>query len=261
MAVEHRDNSAAISVVGTEIGEEIVDYVSVKESTTENVQKRRHQMAQRAYEMRLGLELFRSLETQSPASLFKVSDHDVLKDFAKSLDTQPGNVIIGGHSFGAATSVHCCKDSETTRLSSDPSNYSFQKEFRASVLLDLWTEVLVDSNSRPLKIPTLCIASEAFQKWSSNFTAVKSLMKPTDEATRLNKLCWIKQSAHLSQSDFQLLFPTATKFAFKAAIDPHHCMQLNLRAIREFLRQLGIGEEPVDDKIFTNEDDLVVTEL
>lgn len=260
MAVEHRDNSAAISVVRTDEGEEVVEYVSIKESTTENVEKRRHQMAQRAYEMRLGLELLRSLDSPSANSAFK-SDHKLLSNFANALNVQAGNILIGGHSFGAATSVHCCKDASSTRLPFDSSNYAFQNEFRAGLLFDVWTEVLVDTNSLPLKVPTLCIASDAFQKWSTNFTAVKRLLKPTDEATKLNKLCWIKQSAHLSQSDFQLLFPTATKFAFKAAIDPHHCMDLNVRAAREFLRRLGIGEESVDEKIFKSEPDLVVTDL
>lgn len=260
MAVEHRDNSAAISVVNTESGEEVVDYISIKDSTTENVQKRRHQMAQRAYEVRLGVELFRSLEAQTSSSVFR-AEHSSLDSFKHAIDVQPGKLLIGGHSFGAATAVHCCKDAGSTQLATDTSGYSLQEEFKASILLDLWTEVLVDSNSLPLKIPTLCIASDAFQKWSGNFTAVQRLLTPTNEATKLNKLCWIKQSAHLSQSDFQILFPTLTKIAFKAAIDPHRCMQLNVRAIREFLREMSVGEEAKDDKIFSSEDDLVVTEL
>lgn len=270
MAIEHRDNSAAISVIKTNPTgkgegveeEEVVEYISIKESTPSNIQKRRDQLSQRAYEMRLGIELFKSLATQDPSSLFDVSTAQHYGSFKDAIDVASGQFIVGGHSFGAATAVDVCKDS-TTRLDSiDPATYRFQNEFRASILLDLWTEVLIDSNTRPLTLPALSIASEAFQKWTTNASAVKTLMRlphtTSSNQQVLRRTCWIKGSAHLSQSDFQLLFPLATKYAFSAAIDPSVAMQLNVRAIREFLRLLDIGNEPKDDTIFKSEPLLVV---
>lgn len=254
MAIEHRDNSAAISVVKHEDGsEEIVDYISIKESTPANIKKRRDQMAQRAYEMKLGLELFKSLNASD--ALLDLSKHanTALASFVSALDVKHGNFVIGGHSFGAATSVHVCKDS-TTRLSSDPQDYNFSTAFRASILLDVWTEVLIDSNSRPLHIPSLCIASQAFYDWKANFSAVRSLLLSDDR----NLVCWIKESAHLSQSDFGILFPLATRYAFKAQIDPHRAMDLNVRAVREFLRRNGVGQQTPDEEIFVNESAVVV---
>lgn len=290
MAIEHRDNSAAISVVREGDKEEVVEYVGIKDSSSESIAKRRAQMSQRSYETRLGLELFRAMNdpsssqstttTSTASSLFDLSRHeDLFFGFRDRLDCGPGRLLIGGHSFGAATAVNCNKDS-TTRLPSDAGNYHFGAEFRAAVLLDVWCEVLVDSASRPLTVPTLCVASQPFQQWSSNWRAVVKLLSPPSssssssspsppsvtsgkEGGRRNVLCWIKESAHLSQSDFGILFPLPTKYAFKATIDPRRAMDLNVRAVREFLRSVvQVGDEPADEAIFNGgEDEVVVFDL
>ncbi|CCG83428.1 Putative uncharacterized protein [Taphrina deformans PYCC 5710] len=277
MAIEHRDSSAAISVVrpdGEEGGrgeEEVVEYVSIRDATAANIERRRHQMAQRAYEVRLGLELLRCLNDPHAPSIFPSlrggDDHDdrttaPLASFAARLDAGHGRVLVGGHSFGAATAVNCAKDT-TTRLPSDGPDFELKASFRALVLLDVWTEVLADSAAVPLALPTLSIASQAFQRWSGNWTAVTRLMKANKRADASLSV-WVRGSAHLSQSDFGLLFPTATRYAFKAEIDPHRAMDLNVRAVREFLRRCGLlgPEQPVDEDIFSGrEQELVVESL
>jgi len=308
MAIEHRDNSAAISVVRTaDWGEEVVDYVGIKDSTPSNIQKRRDQMAQRAYEVRLGLELFRSLDkgvldspdsssaepvsgssasSSSSSCLFTSTASAILSrapysSFKGRLECEHGKMLIAGHSFGAATAVNVCKDT-TTRLPPpyETAGGTLSTAFRGCLLLDVWTEVLVDSNHRPLLVPTLGIVSQAFHHWSSNYNAVKLLLRPRPQSAPAaadeqsgsttttttgrqipNQLIWIKESAHLAQSDFGILFPTATKYAFKATIDPRRAMDLNVRASRAFLRSLGVIEQPEDLAIFTSEEEVVVESL
>ena len=48
-----------------------------------------------------------------------------------------------------------------------------------------------------------------------------------------------KDSAHLSQSDFGVLFPNITKYIAKAA-EPERTLRLNARAILEVMRRQGI---------------------
>jgi hypothetical protein len=61
----------------------------------------------------------------------------------------------------------------------------------------------------------------------------------------------MKGSAHLSQSDFQLLFPNLCRRYFHAQASATKVMELNVRAGLEFLRTLGIEGVKVDkDTIF-----------
>ena len=249
MSLEHRDNSAAISVITEGEDVEVVEYISIKDSTPENIQKRRHQISQRAYEVKLGIELFRAMN--GDRSIFSGLD-DKLSQFKSTLDCAKGNLLMAGHSFGAATAVNCAKDS-STRIESDSKDYTLKSEFRALVLLDPWMEVLVDSTATKLTVPAVAIASEAFMKWSSNWRSVIELLSHDESSTLKNKLCHVKESAHLQQSDFALLFPTATKYAFKAGCSPHLAMDLNVRLVREFLRTTVGMNTPADEAIYSHE--------
>jgi Platelet-activating factor acetylhydrolase, isoform II len=61
----------------------------------------------------------------------------------------------------------------------------------------------------------------------------------------------MKGSAHLSQSDFQLLFPNLCRRYFHAKADAGKVMEVNVRAGVEFLRTIGIeGFEVEKDRIF-----------
>ncbi|BFZ54779.1 hypothetical protein PYCC9005_001816 [Savitreella phatthalungensis] len=256
-AVEHRDNSAAVSVVN---GTDVVEYISIKETTPETIAKRRNQLAQRAYESCLAVEVLRGLNDAESKGVFRRTDLDTLPGsdapspeelaakFINTLDCGPGRFIFAGHSFGAATAIHCCK---TTESLLPESSTPLKDEFRAAVLLDPWMQVVEDSKSTPLDVPAVAVASEPFQKWSSNWDDVVHVLSPTK--TTKNRLFWLRNSAHLSQSDFQLLFPTATRFAFKATIDPHLAMTLNIRIAREWLRStINVGDEPPDTEIFNH---------
>lgn len=66
----------------------------------------------------------------------------------------------------------------------------------------------------------------------------------------------VTQSAHLSQSDFGVLFPNLTKYVMKA-IEPEKTLHLNLRAILAMMKGQGLPVENVngvkEDEIFASQ--------
>jgi hypothetical protein len=61
----------------------------------------------------------------------------------------------------------------------------------------------------------------------------------------------MKGSAHISQSDFQLLFPNICRRYFNAKAAGPKVMDVNIRAAVEYLRMLGVdGVNAKKDPIF-----------
>ena len=104
-------------------------------------------------------------------------------------------------------------------------------------------------------MPTLHIVSEQFVNWSENYRDLSSLLKESREMSSFAKLYYIKGSAHVSQSDFQILFPMICRRYFHAKAEASRIMDLNVRAGVEFLRTLGVGVKAAKDGIFEEEDD------
>jgi len=66
----------------------------------------------------------------------------------------------------------------------------------------------------------------------------------------------MKGSAHLSQSDFHLLFPGICRRYFHAKAEGRKVMDVNIRSAVEFLRMLGVdGVKAKKDPIFEERDD------
>ncbi|RVX68216.1 hypothetical protein B0A52_08725 [Exophiala mesophila] len=86
---------------------------------------------------------------------------------------------------------------------------------------------------------------------TTSFAPSTSEAKPSSEASQSSTvephLYLIPNSAHLSQSDFGLLFPNFTRYLMNAQ-DPHKTIELNVRAILAVMRGQGL---PVSD--FTTE--------
>ena len=77
------------------------------------------------------------------------------------------------------------------------------------------------------------------------------LLEESRSSSSFAKAFYLKGSAHLSQSDFQLLFPNLCRRYFHAKADADIVMDLNIRACLEFLRTLKVGGVKVDkDPIF-----------
>ena len=96
----------------------------------------------------------------------------------------------------------------------------------------------------------LAILSEAFFKWESNLNHLKQAVSEDPSKQRGSSassssrmppphIFYPVSSAHLSQSDFGVLFPWLTKKAFNA-VEPERTLRLNVRAILEVMRENGI---------------------
>lgn len=92
----------------------------------------------------------------------------------------------------------------------------------------------------------MAILSEAFFKWRGNLTQTKRVLSadpsteyPPSSARPGARIFYPVSSAHLSQSDFGILFPRVTKMVFKAD-NPERTLRLNTRAILQVMRENGM---------------------
>ncbi|MCJ1486260.1 hypothetical protein MMC06_006437 [Schaereria dolodes] len=197
-----------------------------------------------------------------------------LSMFKSSLDVhKPGGISWSGHSFGATTVFQFVKSVfYRPSLSSQPSyrplyvpaeNSPITRQitpFSSISLLDLWTLPLRSDTTRWLwnqSLPSyttggpggsniIAILSEAFLKWRGNLIPTKRAISadPTNERPSTlhgqtpPHIFYPATSAHLSQSDFGILFPFLTKRFLKAQ-EPERTLKLNVRAILEVLRLKG----------------------
>ncbi|KAH6611538.1 hypothetical protein Trco_001558 [Trichoderma cornu-damae] len=143
-------------------------------------------------------------------------------------------------------------------------------ERTVTMLLDMWALPLLAPNSAPLfslplplydDVPSaaggtalLAVESEAFFRWTEHLHATARLLSADPTAKVVtpavferpsgNKLSeptffYVVSSAHLSQSDFGILFPLLTRKIFNA-VEPERALRLNLRAQLQFFRANGI---------------------
>ena len=216
-----------------------------------------------------------------------------LTEFISSLDLHtPGAIAWSGHSFGAVTVVQFVKSVFYRDCRSAPRNYTplFTPSNTADPssivhqitpaspisLLDLWCLPLRSASTRWLwqkPLPSyspggsggstiLAVLSDAFYKWRGNLVQLKHAVSenpsaevPSSSASGSPPFIFYPvSSAHLSQSDFGVIFPWATKKAFGAG-EPERTLRLNVRAILEMLRMskfdvadtstLDMEEQPV----------------
>lgn len=203
-----------------------------------------------------------------------------LAQFVNKLHVQePGSIIFGGHSFGAATAYQLLK---STYYADVPEVAAMEKplftpakdsriraqitEKNVTMLLDMWCLPLIAPNSAPLfnlplpvyaDIPSapggtalMAVESEAFYKWNEHLHMKARLLSPDPTAKVVSpqlyerpsgiklpepNFFYVVNSAHLSQSDFGILFPWLTKKIFDAE-QPERALRLNLRAQLQLLR-------------------------
>lgn len=152
-------------------------------------------------------------------------------------------------------------------------NSSIRKQItekNVTMLLDMWCLALLAPNSAPLynlPLPVyadtssapggtglLAVESESFFKWTEHLDVKARLLSP-DPTTKVvgpqtfetqsgmkhvePNFFYVVNSAHLSQSDFGILFPFLTKKIFDAE-QPERALRLNLRAQLQLLRANGI---------------------
>jgi platelet-activating factor acetylhydrolase len=199
----------------------------------------------------------------------KKDTNDVLGMFRGLMDVnRPGSIIWAGHSFGACTTVQLLKSTfwgpakgekaVNNPLFSPAADSSLSKQITPkspAILLDMWCLPLQSPQTKELwekPMPcyaaggpggrgVLAILSEAFFKWSGNTTATKTaLTSNVDGDSRPSpRFFYPTTSAHLSQSDFGILFGWLIKRALKTEQPPERYIKLNARAILEVLRENG----------------------
>ena len=156
------------------------------------------------------------------------------------------------------------------------------------VLLDMWAMPLWGYKTRWLwdrPLPcyaeggdggsnVLAVLSEQFFKWTTLLDRVKRVlsqnpgrMTPSDVGRQGTgpRIFYPLKSAHLSQSDFGVLFPWMMR-KWLGTEDPERILKLNVRAILQMLREAGVPVQPPtqldreESEIESDEDDFVEVE-
>jgi len=309
IAPEHRDGSATVSYLRDTEGKQTtrIDYKLMShEPGPEVYAARDEQLKVRMWELFCIYDALLRLDAGKAPTNLAPNEGDAesaLSMLADRLDIHtPGAVSFAGHSFGAVTVTQFVK-SVFWRPSSTVEDYSplvtispsspIAQQVTAStplMLLDIWGlplrspatkwlwEKPLPCYTAPSKSsPVLSILSEQFFKWRDNVTNAIALLAPpddynekeTDNANR-PRIFYPASSAHLSQSDFGVLFPWLTKAVFKAD-EPERCLRLNVRAMLQVLREQGIAvadtssldreEEEVQEKLEHCKGDSQILEL
>lgn len=234
---------------------------------------------------------FNNVDTKS-AKLGKSTVSETLRGFCGNLAVHdPASIAWAGHSFGAATTVQFLKSifyhphnpsrSKNIAPAGSPNLLAFEPSAALlsqvtagtpTILLDLWTLPLNSPNASINKLPMpyytsgdtntspiLAILSRAFVNWTGNFDHVKRHLRAPSTSIQHGAplIFYPASSAHLSQSDFGVLFPRVTKYLAKAE-EPERTLKLNTRAILEMLRGKGFEVAGNDDPaILSTKEDAV----
>ncbi|TVY29076.1 putative phospholipase A2 [Lachnellula hyalina] len=198
--------------------------------------------------------------------------------FKEKMDVhRPGKVTFAGHSFGASTITQLIKSTfyaprnpeapvTYTPLFTPTSRSHISSQITAqspAILLDVWCLPLRAESTRwlwDLPFPAyttggqggaslLAVESQAFYVWHEHLAATKRVLSPDPSTTvpfdyaakgvKEPAFYYAESAAHLSQSDFGILFPWLTK-RFLAVEDPERILRLNVRAVVQLLRNNGV---------------------
>jgi platelet-activating factor acetylhydrolase len=220
---EHRDGSAVVSFIRT--GAESGSIFSSRGKARREVQYQRisHEVSPEVYETReaqlrirlweLGLIHDAILATDKGTSFTNLNNSTPsLQQFVNRLNVhEPGSIVFGGHSFGAATvhqflkSVYYADRPEIKAwqnpLFTPAEGSEIRKQITAKtpvMLLDMWCLALLAPNSAPLynlPLPVysnsgdapggngiLAIESESFYKWNEHLHAKARILSPDPTA-------------------------------------------------------------------------------
>ncbi|ORY12414.1 platelet-activating factor acetylhydrolase [Clohesyomyces aquaticus] len=272
IAPDHRDGSSPISFINGADGKvaKPVEYRKVAhKASTEVYESRDEQLRIRLWELSLIHDALLKIDSGTPLENIhqqhaKVAHGDLFSMFSGKIAVQePGSISFSGHSFGAATMVQFVKSAfyrastsnETYRpLFAPGPDSSIVRQITPAtpvMLLDLWCLPIQSPDTTWLKekpmpcytVATggsnlLAILSEAFYKWNGNFVdTMRTIAKPVgnDPGQPGPHVFYPISSAHLSQSDFGVLFPWVTTKIFGAK-EPERVLELNVRAMLQVLR-------------------------
>lgn len=276
VAPDHRDGSSPLSIHQTPGEKEKIKRVEYRKiahkASTEVYEARDEQLRIRLWELGMIHDALLKIDEKRVTDIVhkhaKKGSQDMLAMFSNLLNVhEPGSIVLGGHSFGACTMVQFAKSVYYRReaptqgykpLFTPSEDSSLVRQITPDspvILLDLWTLPIQSPDTAYLKskpMPCydsvaggknlLAILSEGFFKWSANCNETKRIVsKPSDSKYPDQAgphIFYPISSAHLSQSDFGVLFPWVTTKVFGAK-DPERVLRLNTRAILQVLRESG----------------------
>ncbi|KAJ8109969.1 hypothetical protein OPT61_g7063 [Boeremia exigua] len=278
VAPDHRDGSSPISFIhappGSKEKPKRVEYRRIDHKPTPEVYSARdEQIRIRLWEMGLIHDALLKIDTRQrlqnlAEDATRSGGKDTLTMFSHLLSVhEPGSISFAGHSFGAATTIQFVKSvyygrtnapSSYTPLFTPRANSTLKKQITPQnpvILLDLWTLPFQHHTTAWLRnkpMPCydapngganlLAILSEGFYKWTANMEETKRIVARPLTAPPAQPgphIFYPIASAHLSQSDFGVLFPWATAKMFGAK-EPDRVLRLNVRAILQVLRNSGV---------------------
>jgi len=138
-AIEHRDGTAPASVVRAGTEKQLsVPYRRITEYNDQTKPLRSAQLAQRMYEVAQLVSVLRDINHGKEIDCIDEKKLSILDRLKGLLNTKRGEMIMAGHSFGAATTVAVCKDKENVEI-----DYPLKDEFKAALCLDIWAMVLL----------------------------------------------------------------------------------------------------------------------
>jgi platelet-activating factor acetylhydrolase len=256
-----------------------VDYYRIAHQPSAEVQaSRTAQLKIRLWEMGCIYDALHKIDAGVKLTNLNTSSKTLLPIFSRKLAIhEPGTVTFAGHSFGATTTSQLLKSTfyGPTLSGNAPKGYEplftpSRKSLLAqqitpntpTILLDLWCLPLRAHSARALwNLPfpayapdgpggsgILEIESQAFIKWLPHLKETKQFLSPDPSSPEPSadplgrppvRFYYPANSAHLSQSDFGILFPWATKKMF-GSDEPERLLKLNTRAILQMMRERGI---------------------
>jgi len=290
---EHRDGSAVVSFIRlanqssrffSSQARRVVPYTRIPHQVNQEVyEARENQLRIRLWELGLVHDAVLAIDEGRKFTNLNLTT-PTLRQFVGRLDVhEPGHIIFGGHSFGAAT-VHqflkCNYYADVPEVASmkqplfTPAKESSTRrqitENNVTMLLDMWCLPLLAPNSKPLydlplpmyaDVPSapggralLAVESETFHNWTEHLHVKAKLLSPDPTSQTVTpqlferpsgiklpepNFFYVLNAAHLSQSDFGILFPWLTKKIFDAE-EPERALRLNLRAQLQLLRANNI---------------------
>jgi platelet-activating factor acetylhydrolase len=286
IAPEHRDQSTPISIIRqADGGRKSIPYKHLShDPNPEILSARNSQLRIRLWELEL---LYTALEQLNDGKEMKNLANEGAPSLARKLDLTPSKVVQFVKSVFWHQAVPTAKGEGPSKstfeaLYTPAENSSLKRQITPKspiVLLDLWTMPLRGdatlwlwelplpcyAEGEPSKNNVLAVMSEEFYKWTTLLDRIKAVLSRHPAGSEGSsgigvissggpRLFYTPKTAHLSQSDFAVLFQWAAKKWLNAE-EPERTLVLNTRAVLQLLRENKISVESMKLEENPNVDD------
>ncbi|EPY51075.1 PAF family phospholipase A2 [Schizosaccharomyces cryophilus OY26] len=275
LALEHRDQTAIISTVRDPADPDdkgyLLQYHEIKDFYSDStVALHKDRFFFREREIQLAMKMIRSINEHGVPSLdtaYSCSADPKLytrlfESLKGRLNTTKGEILLSGHSFGAATCAYIT-NSSTPSLNH---NYLHREEYKCAILYDIWMFPVRQLNIQKIRYPTLMIISYEFHRWTDNYEALKTWLLDRESESQIGQesaadkldivsnektshVFVLNGTVHANQSDLPILLPSMVLKILKGKVkaDPYEAVKINTRSSVQFLRENGIKIQGEND--------------